>query len=340
MAEIFEGTFSIFQEGRKYTGHHRKYVADNVQAVFESGRTQEELRNRELFGFLGHGRRQLARKVKIGEVEPVKLPDGRTIIVENIPSNVTVELGFDPKTGKVHHKQEILESEPGKAVCGLIKSKVGGWSWAMGGKDGGSLLPTTTSDFHGFDYVFQPGFTANRSYILEDITGGMGRDQILESLQEAGVTEERATDYLDHWLSTEILHAYELSDKLERATVYESALIEERENLKAELEAYKTASEKRKKLIAECARESIYAMPENFVDAMLRMETPDDWQVVTGFYESAARKNPSRLPLPGVTPTDVMVDDPRKRTEKPVEYGDVRAAQSGDIRVFGNLKKF
>ena len=103
--------------------------------------------------------------MNLGEVEAVKLPDGGAAIVSNIPSNVPT--AFDAaEDGTVTHTQEILNTEIGKIVNGLHGSRVGGFSWACPGTDGGKGGVSRLSGFAGFDYVLSPGFAHNRE--LED----------------------------------------------------------------------------------------------------------------------------------------------------------------------------
>ena len=90
-AQRLNCSFSLLDEGRQYTGNHRKYIIENAREICNSPATKEKIRLREALGFYGHGRRILAGKMNIGEVEAVTLPDGGKAIVSNIPSNVTVD---------------------------------------------------------------------------------------------------------------------------------------------------------------------------------------------------------------------------------------------------------
>lgn len=317
MGEIIKCNFNLFQEGRQYTGHHRNYILESAIKVCYAPETREGIRLREKLGYLGHGRREIVRKLQLSEVEPVRLPDGSTIIVENIPSNITVffEVNND---GNVAHHQEILETAPGKVVAGLNASRVGGFSWACGGVDGGAVGATRITNFHGFDYVMNPGFASNRGYILEN-ADGKARDMILESICKAGVTDADAERYLHSWVASAQLRAMDLEEQLEQAAIYEDAIREELEGKNGEITALKkiigdeaTVKEARKKLILECASKSVVVVPEKVIDAMLSMSGESDFFEMLGFFESASRVNLGILPLPG--------DAKKERPRLPPQY--------------------
>ena len=192
---VIKCKFNLFQEGRTYTGHHRNYILESARKVCYDPATRESLSLREKLGYLDHGRRILAGKLQLGEVETVKLPDGTSMVVENIPSNVTTFFEINENGDVEHHQELLLENAPGRVVAGLNKNQVGGFSWACGGADGGSAGATRMRSFHGFDYVLNPGFSANRGYILEDADAPT-RDMILESLCQIGALQENEADHI------------------------------------------------------------------------------------------------------------------------------------------------
>lgn len=141
----------------------------------------------------------LAGKMNIGEVEAATLPDGGKAIVSNIPSNVIVAFDVSPE-GVVSHSQEVLDTETGKLVSTLHASRVGGFSWACPGVDGGRGKPTRLSGFSGFDYVLNPGFSSNRGYILEGAADTARQEQmILECLAATVKDDRKAEKYLAGW---------------------------------------------------------------------------------------------------------------------------------------------
>ena len=80
-AQRLNCSFSLLDEGRQYTGNHRKYIIENAREICNSPATKEKIRLREALGFYGHGRRILAGKMNIGEVEAVTLPDGGKALI-------------------------------------------------------------------------------------------------------------------------------------------------------------------------------------------------------------------------------------------------------------------
>lgn len=332
MGQIIPCSFNLFQEGRKYTGHHRNYILESAIKTCYAPETREGLKLREKLGYLGHGRREIARKLALSEVETVKLPDGSTIITENIPSNVTVafEVGKD---GSVTHSQELLDTEPGKAVSALNSSRVGGFSWACGGADGGPMAATKITAFQGFDYVMNPGFSANRGYILENADGA-SRDMILESICKLGVSDGNAETLLSHWVASAQIQAIELEDRLEQAAIYEDALREQMELKNRELQQTaellskeQNASESRKKLITECAAKSVIVVPANVLDSMISMACEDDFNKIVAFYESANRVSLSGLPIGENHKTHTVKSHTgAAATKEVVEFGTAQAA--------------
>jgi hypothetical protein len=326
MGEIIKCNFNLFNEGRKYTGHHRNYILESAVKVCYAPETREGIRLREKLGYLGHGRREIARKLQLSEIEPVRLPDGSTIIVENIPSNITVFFEVN-KAGNVEHHQEILETAPGKVVAGLNASKVGGFSWACGGSDGGIIGATRITNFHGFDYVMNPGFAENRGYILES-ADNKTRDMILESICKLGIEDKTAEQYLNSWVASAQFRAMDLEEQLEQAAIYEDAIREELEGKTTEIEAIKkvladeaNARETRKKMIMECAGKSVIVVPEKVVDAMLSMAGESDFFEILGFFESASRVNLGALPVAGNNEKSKTTLPPQYRPGDDAEYG-------------------
>ncbi|MFR6518537.1 MAG: hypothetical protein ACLUPV_04500 [Bilophila wadsworthia] len=225
-AQRLNCSFSLLDEGRQYTGNHRKYIIENAREICNSPATKEKIRLREALGFYGHGRRILAGKMNIGEVEAVTLPDGGKAIVSNIPSNVTVAFDVSPE-GVVSHSQEVLDTETGKIVSTLHASRVGGFSWACPGVDGGRGKPTRLSGFSGFDYVLNPGFSSNRGYILEGAADTAGQEQmILECLAATVKDDRKAEEYLAGWKLDTQARLAALEDAIFESTARQAELTE------------------------------------------------------------------------------------------------------------------
>lgn len=306
MAEIIKCEYSLFDQGRKYTGNHRKYVLENAQAIAVDPAIRERIGLRECLGFYGHGRRVMAKKMRIGEVEAVKLPDGTSIVVSNIPSNVTTALEVRGD-GTIYHEQELLDTEPGRIVAQLNTSKIGGFSWACPGTDGGRTKPTTLAGFEGFDYVLNPGFSANRGYVLESADAGpVTQDLILESLSKVVGDDKKAEEYLKAWQADAILEAADLRDRLIMA---DQAMADTLASLDAKSRAFEalTAQEKAAVMAQETAKTRLQGMvdfiaesafffiPDDAKHAMLE----GDFERARGIFESARRVDLNQFPLPG-----------------------------------------
>ncbi len=195
--------------------------------------------------------------MNLGEVEAVKLPDGGAAIVSNVPSNVPT--AFDAaEDGTVTHTQEILNTEIGKIVNGLHGSRVGGFSWACPGTDGGKGGVSRLSGFAGFDYVLSPGFAHNRE--LED--------QLFES-------EARQADLLSEREALTKAMA-------ETKAAHESTLAE------------KVSLEGNIKGILEALREALPVfVPDDAMHAMLN----GDFHRAQAIFESAAHIDFGQYPL-------------------------------------------
>ena len=339
--EIIKCRFNIFQEGRKYTGHHRNYVLENAKSVCLAPETVEGIKLREKLGYLGHGRRQMAGKMAIDEVERITTPDGKTLIVENVPSNVTVHFAIDDEGNVEHHQELLTENAPGKIVSGLNKSKVGGFSWAMGGKDGGAYgITRGGTAFDGFDYVMNPGFSRNRGYILESAAA---HDMILENIVAAGVDDKKAEEYLHSWQASALLANEDLLERLAQAEIYESGLVETHEVAIAEaseklaavtsdydgarttIKLLQDEAEARKAIVLESAKKSPIVVPDDVAEAMISLATEEDFAKMIGFFESAAKVDLSRYPVLGREGEKPKVDiDPV--IPDPPEYGTAAAA--------------
>ncbi|WP_051328405.1 hypothetical protein [Desulfatirhabdium butyrativorans] len=307
MPEIIKCQFNLFDEGRKYTGHHRKYILESATAVCYAPETREGIQLREKFGYFGHGRRMLTGKLQLGETELVKLPNGQQILVENIPSNVTTFFEVSKNGDVEHHQELLLENEPGRVVMGLHKSRVGGFSWACGGADGGRMGATRINSFEGFDYVLNPGFAKNRGYILESADAPT-RDMILENIGQMGVKDPESR--LNSWLASVQLYADDLAERLAQAEIYESTLMEQIESGRSDIESLKQRMsdlqaekaqliDSRKQIITECARKSVIAIPDRVQEAMISMANERDFYDMVNFFESAKRVDLSMYPVNG-----------------------------------------
>ena len=88
---------------------------------------------------------------------------------------------------------------------------------------------TRLSALAGFDFVLNPGYNANRGYVLESAGEGndIDRDFILESVAKAtGLADAKVEEMVDGWRAQSVLYASDLEERLEEAALYEAALVE------------------------------------------------------------------------------------------------------------------
>jgi len=228
------GRFNVRDQMRKHSGNSRKYDEDYIKEMVESGATRERIALREALGYFGHGRREIG-SMNPQEIEIIKTANG-PLIIENVAACVTKKLTY-LGNGEVEHETEVLDTDPGKVVQALIKNRIGGFSWAVDGRDGSAFKPTEVDKFFGFDYVYQPNYSKNRPYALKStITESVGGEsvteeqKIFESIQEScGFDDERARMYARTITSPELFasDAIAMSDRLAQDNAYLSGQLEE-----------------------------------------------------------------------------------------------------------------
>ncbi|XJF60155.1 head processing protein (plasmid) [Escherichia coli] len=191
--------FSLVEKIRKHTPqNNRNYVIQSVRDTFNSPETKERIALGEMYGYYGHGRRAMhynkTKSLNLPEVSVVMV-DGKPVVLENVPSNRTIDISIDDN-GIVTHTQEILDTDTGRIVQGMINSGAGGWSWATSGPDSSVSL---VKSFHGFDYVTVPNYISldKKSLMLESAEE---RDAAIHAaLIEQGFTDNAATDLVHHF---------------------------------------------------------------------------------------------------------------------------------------------
>ncbi|EBF2947688.1 head processing protein, partial [Salmonella enterica] len=188
--------FCLYKNARTGRQNGRKYVLGAVKAMLESKETQEGLRLGELYGYYGHGRREMTGKLELPETSVIMV-EGRPVVIDNVPACRTVDISVDDK-GVVTHTQEILNTEPGKIVAAMIESRAGGWSWATGGRQAGNIAVTTS--FHGVDYVTNPNYVS----LDHPASAGMfesadAQSLLAESLAQHGYSEESVQAVITHY---------------------------------------------------------------------------------------------------------------------------------------------
>ena len=299
----YEYEYNLLDEGRKYSGNHRKYLIENAREICYSPATRERIKLREALGYYGHGRRQIAGKMEIGETECVVMPDGSKVVVDNVPSNVTLAFDID-KDGRVTHKQEILDTSTGQIVNNLQKNKVGGFSWACPGRDGGTQSATIMTGFSGFDYVLRPGFAKNRGYVLEGVAGSPAYDAVFEAVQDADKTRayiQFATELYESITDNDLLNAVDANIAYrEQLTKTKTTLAQAQSELagamatNTDLRAKNIELEKNMRGILEAFQEKLpFFIPQPVIDEMMR----GNFKRARMIFEEAGKYDSSTLPL-------------------------------------------
>gem|GEM_PF-463018 len=316
--------FCLYKNARKGRQNGRNYLLSAVKSMFENAETQEGLKLGELYGYYGHGRRQLAG-LDVPETAVVMV-EGRPVLIDNVPGCRTVHLSIDDE-GIITHTQEIFDNEPGRIIAGLLESRAGGWSWATSGKDGTVSIPTR---FFGMDYVKNPNFVSldHPAYMNESADEQEGK--LLESLQSRGFTEAGAKDVASHFhkigeqeislINPLLVEEAEIALLEARGEIIDLAtqLDEEKaksagnegmlEGLKtehaAEIQALQTQlQESHSKVAARDAflDDMLKSLPvfvtETQREAFRSMDTPEDLKIVKGMFEGLRRTAISTLPI-------------------------------------------
>lgn len=306
--------FSLVEKIRKYTPQNdRNYVVESVRRTFNAPETKERIALGELFGYYGHGRRAMhynkTKSLNLPEVSVVMV-EGKPVVLENVPSNRTVDVSIDDN-GIVTHTQEILDTDPGRIVQGMEKSGAGGWSWATQGPDGTVSL---VNSFHGFDYVTTPNYISldKKSLMLESAED---RDMAMHAaLVEQGFSDNAATDLIHHFGTMNGQQA--MFEAVERSAELESALMlrdVQMEQLQQRLVASNAMLESQGESAKKCRRilrEAIQAMPvfisQEQRQALCRMQSEDDARVVAAMLESLGASATYGLPVPEKQKNDAV----------------------------------
>lgn len=296
--------FSLVEKIRKHTPqNNRNYVIQSVRDTFNSPETKERIALGEMYGYYGHGRRAMhynkTKSLDLPEVSVVMV-DGKPVVLENVPSNRTIDISIDDN-GIVTHTQEILDTDTGRIVQGMINSCAGGWSWATSGPDYSVSL---VKSFHGFDYVTVPNYISldKKSLMLESAEE---RDAAIHAaLIEQGFTDNAATDLVHHFSAMKSQQAIFESAQRE---VLESELIhlevenmQLRDKLRDQAAMMESQGENAKKC-RRILRDAIQEMPV-FISAeqrraLCRMQSEDDARIVAAMLESLGANATYGLPI-------------------------------------------
>lgn len=314
--------FSLVEKIRKHTPQNeRNYVIESVRRTFNAADTQERMALGEMFGYYGHGRRAMhykkSKSLNLPEVTVVMV-DGKPVVLDNVPSNRTVEVSIDD-SGIITHTQEILDTDPGRIIQGMINSDAGGWSWATHGPDGAVSL---VNSFHGFDYVTVPNYISldKKSLMLE--SSEESRLLMHAELVEQGFSDNAATDLIHHFDAMRSNQA--MFEAVEHNAALEASLMlrdMEVARLKSQLADHNLMLESQGDNARKCRRilrEAIQSMPL-FISAeqrqaLCRMENEEDATIVAAMLESLGASATYGLPIPSAQKDSLVPAEKPKGT--------------------------
>lgn len=279
-------TFNIFEHGRT-THNNRPYLLAAVKRIIDSPKVQEALKLGELYGYYGHGKRELAEKLTPSEIEVVMVK-GKPVAIEQVPSNVTVELNVDDD-GNVTHTQRILDTNTGLIVDAMESSGTGGWSWATSGTANNFV------GFGGFDYVKRPSYISNdkrTKLMLESIGVESVEECIIHNLKGGGLSQEESQLILESWEEKEEDNAVEQSLKLQ-CLMFESVIQDQEQShkqvvgeLKAQIDDVNQWRESRKTLMLESLNTLPIIPTDEQKEAFLNLSSEEDLKIVSNMFES------------------------------------------------------
>lgn len=300
--------FSLFEKVRKGKQNNRNYMLEAVKSMINSPETQEGLRLGELYGYYGHTRRVMTGNMELPETAVVMV-EGKAVVLDNVPSNRTVELSVDDD-GVVTHTEEIFETPTGKIVASMLESRAGGWSWVTTGRDSPAI--SIPKAFYGFDYVTMPNFISKDHPAAMHECADSRTAAMLESLQNQGFSSDAATSIIEHYdllshreaMIESVLRVEELESTTLIATGQLLAKERELEETRAMLESLRTANaqqgnmmEGRKSMLAKALDRLPVFVTERHRSALANMQTEDDLAVAVALFESLSRPEIRTLPL-------------------------------------------
>ncbi len=303
-------SYSLLKNARAIGANERNYAIDKVDKLFKSPIVQQSIKLRELYGYYGHGFRQLTGRLDVPEVAVINI-GGKPLITNTIPSNVCVDVSINTDTGIVTHTEDVLEgTDGGKIVGSMIASKIGGWSWATGGDEGYVAIPKILK---GFDYVVCPNYVsllhpASEGLMLESANGDGASKyteqgvMFLESMRSAGYGQEAIDAVIDdmqhHVTDLDVIANFREQAMILEAVAETQALAHTKYQAETERELteLRQLNKKRTSMFLEAIQAlPVFISPEQ-KQAISRMETPEDLKITRHLFESVAKLPSGRLP--------------------------------------------
>lgn len=327
-------SFCLLKNARKIGANERNYAINKVDQLFKSPRVQQALELRELYGYYGHGLREKIGKLRVPEMVVI-MHEGKPVVLNAAPSNVCVDLSIDTDTGIITHTEEVFEeSDGGKVVASMIRGKIGGWSWATGGDESAICI---TNAIAGFDYVKMPNYIsifhpASKGMMLESASGGSGAGgrqyseqgvMFLESMKSAGYGQE-AIDSIIEDMQKGVVDLDLIAHYREQAMILEAVaetraleLMRKQSEAEQQLAEVKQLAEKKTRMFLDAVEALPVFIGEKHRQALSRMETKEDLQVVQALFESVASLPSGRLPNIG-QPTSETVPVSAPKVDVPI----------------------
>ena len=297
--------FSLIDKIRKYTPqNNRKYLLESIATTLSDPMVKERIALGEMFGYYGHGRRAMNYE-KTGDLDlpetSVIIVDGKPVVLENVPSNRTLDISLDD-SGIVTHTQEIMDTVPGQIVDGMEKSKAGGWSWATGGDD--QAFRSFVNSYHGMDYVTTPNYISLDKKGMMFESAESRQNSIITHLQTSGFSESAAVDIAAHFdklTAVDPITQYERNAMLESALAIEETrsrrVQHEKSVMRGQLTEMERANEKRKQIMLEAVSNMPIFLSKAQREALVNMKTEDDVRIIAALLESASQHATRALPI-------------------------------------------
>jgi hypothetical protein len=198
-------SYNVRERGRKARGADRNFDTVALAKLINGPSVQEQVKHGDMLGYFGHWPR-----IKFGmQCVEGGIVDGASV---TLPIAIrTVELRAD-NDGTISHRTEFLDTEAGLAAGALFKSKAGGFSSAIEPVRGTS--PMVAQGFYGFDYVYEPNFTANRGHkiVLDSI--GLDASAMLDAVLAQAAQAEGEMAMLFDSLHAQHLTVIEAMDRI------------------------------------------------------------------------------------------------------------------------------
>ncbi len=250
------------QDRIRETGVARDYAKKNVLEMLYGAETEERLKYHQMYGYRGH-----------------TFYENGFFSDKDTPTNICTKIEVDWPF--LQHTERFLDNTEAKIAENLYDSGTHGFSWAVGGKDGGEFFPTKTAFIQGFDVVGTESFVSLEKKQMIDALGeclaGFESDQI-EAIGES-VIEGCSQDSTSNILFDAQTKINRLQFELEVAQLNQS-------NVK-----------KRTEMIGEAFRGNNFPyIPNEIISMLANPQNPEECDKVAEFFRRASGVDTSQLP--------------------------------------------